>query len=226
MTGLHIDSYQWSGGHEAMLRLGPDRAPLAIIAPALFEEANRTRAFTVAIARALAAHGIGVAIPDLPGQGESVLPTDQGSLAHWRAAFTSAATQVGAQVHGIAIRGGAIVDTDAALTSRWMLSPITGQTVLADLRRASRQPQAIEGELLTLAGNRLAGPLVAALDVDEAPAATDGPVRTVRLDTDPRPADRHVAGSPLWRRSEPGNDPALAATLAADIAQWITNCER
>jgi len=225
MTGLRIDSYQWSGGREAMLRLGPDRAPMAIIAPALFEEANRTRAFTLAIARALATHGIGVAIPDLPGQGESVLPTDQASLANWRVAFAAAAVQVGRQAHGIGIRGGAIVDTQADLTSRWRLSPITGQTVLADLRRASRQGT-IDEELLTLAGNRLAGPLVAALDTDEALSTTDRSVRTVRLDTDPRPADRHIAGPPLWRRSEPGNDLTLAATLAADVAQWIATCER
>jgi hypothetical protein len=223
MTGLRIDSYEWHGGREAMLRLGPDHAPLAIIAPALFEEANRTRAFTLAIARALVNHGIGVAIPDLPGQGESVLRTDQASLADWRAAFAAATAQMGGQVHGIAIRGGAIVDTDAELASCWRLSPITGQTVLSDLRRASRHAT-VDGEPSTLAGNRLAARLVEALEADETSPSTGGPVRTVRLDIDPRPADRHVAGSPLWRRSEPGNDPPLAATLAADIAQWITSC--
>jgi hypothetical protein len=223
MTGLRIDSYDWQGGHEAMLRLGPDHAPLAIIAPALFEEANRTRAFTLAIARALATHGIGVAIPDIPGQGESVLPTDRASLADWRAAFAAATAQIGGQVHGIAIRGGAIVDTDAELASRWRLSPITGQTVLSDLRRASRHAT-VNGEPSTLAGNQLAAALVAALEADEIFPSTGGPVRTVRVDTDPRPADRHVAGSPLWRRSEPANDPPFAATLAANIAQWITSC--
>ena len=48
--------------------------------------------------------------------------------------------------------------------------------------------------------------------------------RTVRLDTDPQPADRHVPGTPLWRRAEPGNDPALAVLLADDIADWIARC--
>ena len=50
-------------------------------------------------------------------------------------------------------------------------------------------------------------------------------LRTVRLDTDPKPADRHVPGTPLWRRAEPDNDPALAAILADDIADWIAACE-
>jgi hypothetical protein len=53
----------------------------------------------------------------------------------------------------------------------------------------------------------------------------DPPLRTVRLDTDPKPADRHVPGIPLWRRAEPDNDPALAALLADDIADWIATCE-
>eukprot|EP01037_Dinobryon_pediforme_P041965 gene41965-52022_t len=39
------------------------------------------------------------------------------------------------------------------------------------------------------------------------------------------PADRHVAGAPLWRRAEPDTDAALAELLADDIADWIARCE-
>jgi hypothetical protein len=51
-----------------------------------------------------------------------------------------------------------------------------------------------------------------------------GRLRTVRLDSDPMVADRHIDGAPLWRRSEPDNDIALAALLADDIAGWIATC--
>ncbi|MCU6455443.1 hypothetical protein LPN01_15280, partial [Sphingomonas sp. A2-49] len=51
------------------------------------------------------------------------------------------------------------------------------------------------------------------------------PRRVVRLAGDPRAADRAINAAPLWRRSEPGNDPALAETLADDIAAWIAACE-
>ncbi len=68
-----IDHYDWPGGREAMLRFGPTNGPVMIVAPPLFEEANRTRAFVVTILRALAERGIASALPDLPGTGESLL---------------------------------------------------------------------------------------------------------------------------------------------------------
>ena len=40
------------------LCLGPSSGPVVLIAPALFEEANRLRAFTVAIMRGLAERDI------------------------------------------------------------------------------------------------------------------------------------------------------------------------
>ena len=54
--------------------------------------------------------------------------------------------------------------------------------------------------------------------------AIPAPARTVRLVGDPRPADRAIEASPLWRRAEPGNDLALAALLADDIAEWVAHC--
>ena len=51
------------------------------------------------------------------------------------------------------------------------------------------------------------------------------PCRVVRLEGDSASADLHVAGSPLWRRAEPDNDPALALALADDLADWVRRCE-
>ncbi|WP_267386201.1 hypothetical protein [Sphingomonas sp. GC_Shp_3] len=232
-----IDHYDWRGGREAMLRFGPDTGPLAIIAMPLFEEANRLRAFAVGLCRALAARGVASALPDLPGQGESLLPTEDARFEDWRAAFAAAAVQVGRSVHGVALRSGAVVDVEAALVSRWRLAPIAGAAVLAELRRATTTGARARGETVAvridadtdapilLAGNRIALSLFGALADDDAVAATVGvPLRTLRLASDPLPADRKVEGAPLWRRAEPGNDLALAALLADDIAEWITRC--
>ena len=43
----------------------------------------------------------------------------------------------------------------------------------------------------------------------------------VRLESDPRAADRKLPGSALWRAAEPGVDPALQALIADDVARWI-----
>ena len=75
---------------------------------------------------------------------------------------------------------------------------------------------------MTIAGNAVSRTLLR--DLNAADCVRDGAVRVVRLETDPAVADRKVAGAPLWRQSEPGDDPALADLLADDIADWIARC--
>ena len=232
-----IDHYDWAGGREAMLRFGPDTGPVVIAAMPLFEEANRTRAFIVSILRALAGHGIATALPDLPGTGESLTETEYASVKNWNKAFLSAVELLKPEsrpIHGIAVRGGALVDATAPLASRWQFAPVTGEGLVRDMLR-TRMAAAIEsgetidadmiassGPPIELAGNRLSRALLAEL---EHSVPSDGsPLRTVRLDTDTLPADHNVAGAPLWRRSEPSNDPDLARLLADDIAAWIATC--
>src|SRR6187551_1263766 len=70
------DQYDWPGGREAMLRFGPATGPVVIAVMPLFEEANRTRAFMVALLRALAERGVASVLPDLPGTGESLIETE------------------------------------------------------------------------------------------------------------------------------------------------------
>ena len=62
------------------------------------------------------------------------------------------------------------------------------------------------------------------LTLEAATPALVAPLRTVRLESDAAEADAKVAGSPLWRRAEPGEDAALAAALAADLAAWTKQC--
>ncbi|MEG3146054.1 hypothetical protein U1839_15465 [Sphingomonas sp. RT2P30] len=232
-----IDHYDWAGGREAMLRFGPASGPVVVAAVPLFEEANRTRAFGLTILRLLAARGIAGAVPDLPGTGESEIETEQASLSHWIEGFAAAAASLRsryAAVHVMALRGGALVDRDAVADSRWHFAPLPGAAVVRDLGRialaaAKEAGTAFDPTTLTepgppieIAGNRMSRTLLAEFAAAE--PTTSGRLRTVRLDSDAMVADRHVDGAPLWRRSEPDNDIALATLLADDIAGWIATC--
>lgn len=232
-----IDHYDWAGGREAMLRFGPADGPVVIMLPALFEEHNRTRAFAVTICRALADRGVASVLPDLPGQGESVVATKNATLAGWRQAIRSLLeAQSGLnRVLVASIRGGAVLDNVSTASGVWRLSPIAGQKVLSDLQRADWLGRDVnrkdklksfgpDSPPTVLVGNAISFPLFAALLLDEDLSEPTVKRRTVRLESDPAPADVKFPGVPLWRRSEPGNDPALAALLADDLADWVRRC--
>ena len=224
MTGIRFDTYDWNGGREAMLRFGPDASPIVIAALPLFEEANRTRQFLVTILRALAARGIGSMLPDFPGTGESVVVTSDTRLRDQRKAYNALAQQLGRDTYGISIRSGALFDTDAALAGRWQLSPQTGEDLLRELDRMQATSRSTPDNDTQYAGNTLSQEMLADLR-DTARYAEERPLRVVRLESDPREADVKYTAPPLWRRSEPDNDIALAQTLADDISQWIVSCE-
>jgi hypothetical protein len=226
-----ISSYDWAGGREAMLRFGPAEGPVVVAALPLFEEANRTRAFVVAILRALARRGIAGALPDLPGTGESLIETRDMTLPALREAFAAALARVrddGRTTYVVAVRSGALLETQAHAVGRWHLAPQTGGDLLRELTRirqaADREagvaaPDA--GEVVEIAGNCVSSTLLDQLE----PAHPGAGARVVRLDGDPREAELRVPGSPLWRRAEPGAEPELVETLADDIATWIRRCD-
>ena len=123
------------GDGEAMLGFGPAEGPQLLILQPLFEEMNRTRALIVAIARGLAARGIGCRLPDLPGTGESTQALDTLGWLDWRDAVTAAAA--GAAISGtLSFRGGALLD-DAIDAPHWRLAPTSGRSLLSDLRRSA-----------------------------------------------------------------------------------------
>lgn len=211
---LRVERYEWDGGVEAMLRFGPECGPTMLVAAPLFEEANRTRAAMIDVLRRLAARGIASALPDLPGTGESLLPTRDATLAGWRRAFADAAAALPTPLLVVAWRSGALVTADLA-APRWFLSPTSGAEVMRDLRRTR-----IAGAMELLSGNSLSSALVTELE-NATPPRSD---RIVRLDTDPRPADLKLSGRPLWRAAEPGTDAALQAAIADDLARWTDAC--
>ncbi len=237
-----IDFYETGGHREAMLRFGPDSGPVAVVALPLFEEANRTRAFAVAICRALAERGVASVLPDLPGQGESLVPLEECGIADIALGLddaTKARSNADRPLYGVAIRSAALLDRLAPLRGRWHLAPQSGSSLLRDIKRIKQAsaPRGVLDDLwyskvdapeapLEIAGNLVSTDLLTALTIATPWTAGDGGyVRTVRLESDPKPADRHVPGPPLWRRAEPGNDLPLAALLADDIADWIAACE-
>lgn len=220
-----------------MLRFGPQSREVVLAAMPPFEEANRLRAFFVTLLRALGDHGIGAVLPDMPGQGESLLATEDAALDDWRDAFAAAEeklTREGARVHIAAIRGGSLYDGRANCQSRWHFAPVTGASLVRDMVR-SRQAAAKEsgeafdakaivgdGPPVELAGNLISRAMLADLQ-GAVPYAGPG-LRTLRLDTDAAPADRKIVARPLWRRAEPDNNPAMARELAADLADWVKQC--
>lgn len=240
-----IDSYDWPGGREAMLRFGPADGPVVVAALPLFEEANRTRTFTVTVLRLLAERGIAGALPDLPGQGESLVPTHKSSILQMQDAFNFACDgldRAGRRCYALGIRSGALLDALALVAGRWHLAPQDGAELLRELTRIKQAALggAPLGELwylgghlptdagapaLEIAGNLISPDLLTELRVKTPFHDAGVPRRVVRLDADPKPADRKVNGAPLWRRAEPDNDPTLAALLADDIAAWVRQCE-
>ena len=248
-AGLRFEHYDWRArgrvGREAMLRFGPDEGPVVIVAPPLFEEANRTRALIVAMLRNLATHGIGGVLPDLPGQGDSLVPLESVSLIDLQKAYeavTDTSRRCGRNAYGVCLRSGAVIDTAVRPSGRWYLSPQSGSDLMRELRRIKQasveerieeawyvEPALADGAQhppVEIAGNLVSTGLLT--DLAAAPPWTPndgGPVRIVRLIGDTGAADLHLPGPALWRRSEPEVDLDLAQALADDIAAWIERCD-
>lgn len=229
---LRYDSFAWRGGRERIARFDAD-GPRILIVPPFFEETNKTRRLLVETMRLFLKNGIGSALPDLPGMLESMTDFTTVTWDDWRGAIDAAAAGVGA-THIASIRGGALLD-DIADLPRWRLAPVEGPALLRDLvrvklasaREAGVTTTAAEVERDALAGSASiagyafgTGFLAAMRDAQ----LSSRPARTVRLATDALPADIKVEGQPLWRRAEPGEDGALAQSIADDIAHWVATC--
>lgn len=205
--------------HEYALAFDRGRPHRLLIVPALFDEANRLRRFTVEAMRALDGHGIDSALPDLPGTNESLLPLAAQSLGDWREAMEAAAAHFRA-THVLTVRAGALV-APAGLPG-WHYAPVSGAAVLRQLirmrvlsaREAGREEtqasllEAGQRDGLELAGYPLAAPMVRGLQTAE-----PGPLPTI--------SQGDIGGPGLWLRAEPGEDPVQSRALASLIAEAL-----
>lgn len=192
-----------------------------LIVPALFDEANRMRRFTVEVMRRLDGAGIDAFLPDLPGCNESLQPLEAQTPATWRAATTAAAAHFGA-THVLGIRGGALL-TPARPLPVYHYTALKGASSLRQLIRsrilAARESGVSEsqdgllqegfGQGLELSGFRLGAEFLREFQalVPEAGATEI--------------AQDMIGGGGLWLRAEPGEDREQADALAAILALAI-----
>ena len=218
-TGLAFARFESGAGRQGwLMRIGAEDAPAIVFVPPLFEELNRTRALIAGMMRRLAAQGFGCWLPDLSGTGESEQDLADVAWDEWRHDVTAAVsyvTEKGSKPLVASLRGGVLLDDEAAARGWWRFAPVDGLALQRDMVRAG------------LAGVEWAGyapsdALKAGLA--GATAAEVSPLRTVRLATDAQPANLKVDGPALWRRSEPGTSDELADALAADLAGWSRAC--
>jgi len=217
--GLAFERFQGSGGEEWLMRIGRPHAPAILFVPPLFEEMNRTRALIVAVMRIAAAKGQCCWLPDLAGTGESARDLGAVRWEDWRHDVISAATHIAEQSRAplvASLRGGALIDDGAAARGWWRFAPAEGAALARDMARAALSGGA------EWAGYAPNDAMKAALEA--AKPAAPVPLRTIRLESDRAAADAKIAGPALWRRSEPGNDPAFAQAIAEDLVKWSRQC--
>ncbi len=195
------------------------RAQRLLIVPALFDEANRMRRFTLEVMRRLDGAGIDSMLPDLPGTNESLEPLEAQSLPVWCNAVAAAMQHFGA-THVLAIHGGGLLAPESC--PGWLYAPVKGGSILRQMLRArtlaSREAGREESreDLTTLAlsqGIELAGyPIGPQLfaDLEHAEAASSNHLSVVEQGL--------VGGAGLWLRAEPGESREQADALAAIIS--------
>ena len=191
--------------------------PRLLVLPALFDEANRLRRFTIATMRQLAEIGIASVLPDLPGCGESLAPLETQHIAGWREAMAAAAAHFNAS-HVLTIRASACLAPPGL--PGWHYAPHAPASQLRQLLRAhtlaareagqtgSTESLLARGRMrgLELAGYPLGADMITQLHAGS--AAPTLPVITQNA----------LAAPGLWLRAEPGEDAAQAARLATLIA--------
>lgn len=214
-----IASWPGPDGDELAIAFDRGRERRVLVLPALFDEANKLRHFTVETMRRLDAAGFDSILPDLPGCNESLAPLETQSLQGWRDAAEAAARHFDA-THVLTIRGGALC-APAELPA-WRYAPATGASILRAMLRArvlaskeagleeTREDLLARGKEsgLELAGYRLGAAMIRELDKAE-PAGGAALANIAQAD---------LGGAGLWLRAEPDHDPAQADALAALIA--------
>jgi hypothetical protein len=195
------------------------RAQRLLVIPALFDEGNRMRRFTVEVMRRLDAAGIDSMLPDLPGTNESLANHATHSLDSWTAAMLAAINHFRA-TKVLAVRGGGLVLPK--LIGGWHYAPVKGASQLRQLLRARIVAGREAGREETQEA-LLADGLVSGLELGGYHFGPDM-LRQMQAALPPERAGLSVidqdavGGSPLWLRAEPDEDREQADALAAIIS--------
>lgn len=223
----YFTNYDSGLGREQILCFGdanPAGARLLILPP-LFDEMSRMRRTLVMAMRFLAARGIASALPDLPGQNESLVPLYRCRLGTWEKAVRAAALSVQA-THSAGVRSACITDTVVSHLPRWRYLPISGDRIVTQLIRAQLASDKAAGRhsnsngyyeqdenvTVSLSGYRLSGGLLTDLKTTVVQPLTEA--KDMHVDSSLGPA--------LWLRAEPGESVDLASAMAAQWADWMT----
>ena len=205
-----------AGREEYAAAFDNGHAHRVLVLPALFDEANKLRHFTIRTMRRLSAAGVDCLLPDLPGCNESLAPLEEQDLDAWRSDASAAARHFGA-THVLCLRGGALIAPEGV--GGWAYAPASGASLLATLLRArvlsareagreeNRQQLLDHGIAhgIELAGYRL-GPAMVAQLREALPASHLAPI-----------AQNEIGGAGLWLRAEPACDTAQEDALASLI---------
>ncbi|BDW82779.1 hypothetical protein MACH24_22170 [Erythrobacter sp. Dej080120_24] len=207
---------------ELLVQIDRGRNIRVLILPALFDEANKLRRFTIELMRALDRLEIDSFLPDMPGCNESLVPLSGLSLSALQAAATSAMRSLGA-THVLAIRGGALLLPEGA--AGWAYAPVSGAKLLRSMirartisaREAGRSESSEELQQtgrkdgLTLAGWEIGAEMFREIETAEPPVS--GTVTVI--------SQQELGGAGLWLRAEPGEDAAQTEKLAAILASSV-----
>lgn len=196
------------------------RAARLLIVPALFDEANRMRRFTIELMRRLDEAGIDSFLPDLPGTNESLQALADVTLEHWQAAVGTA-TRHFAATAVLGVRGGCLLAPDHL--PQWHYAPVKGAAILRQMLRArmlsARETGREEQRDVLETTGRHSGIIISghALGADfycTFEKATPSPSATVI-------EQAQVGGAGLWLRAEPDEDAGQCARLAELLMQGL-----
>jgi hypothetical protein len=217
-----IAAWPTLGGEELAVAFDRARANRVLVLPALFDEGNKLRHFTVEVMRRLDASGIDSFLPDLPGCNESRAPLDRQTPDGWREAAAQAARHFAA-TRVLALRASAVLAPETL--PGWRYAPTPPASQLRSLLRArvlsSREAGREEdrdtllargrADGLELAGYRLGGGMIAGLaEAELSPSSSQRDIPQADL-----------GGPGLWLRAEPDYDPIQADALAAILAMEL-----
>lgn len=221
---MHVTSWPCplpDGGtsEELVVQFDQSNDTRLLVIPALFDEANKLRRFSIEVMRRLSLSGVDCFLPDLPGCNESTASLDDQTLENWREAASQAAAHFDA-TYVLAIRGGALLAPHEL--PGWLYAPQEGSKLLRAMLRArifaSREAERDESvdalsergrtTGIELAGWNIGAELFRQLEIADLRA---NPQQAVIAQSD-------LGGAGLWLRAEPDEDHEQADALAAMIA--------